>query len=96
MMHHAESCKVLPEEHGGSRKDQQAAEQVLNKCLAMNIMRQSQGAMGMAGGTDAKSCYNRMAHTPTSLSMQRLGVPKGPIVSLFGVLQKSIHCIWTA
>jgi hypothetical protein len=47
-------------------------------------------------GTDAKSCYDRMAHIPTSLSMQRLGVPKGPIASLFGVLQKSIHCIRTA
>jgi hypothetical protein len=33
MMHHAESCKVLPREHGGSRKDWQAAEQVLNKRL---------------------------------------------------------------
>ncbi len=95
MMHHAESCKVLPEEHGGSRKDRQAAEQVLNKRLAMDITRQTRRAMGMAG-TDAKSCYDRMAHTPTSLSMQRLGVPKGPIASLFGVLQKSIHRIRTA
>jgi hypothetical protein len=94
MMHHAESCKVLPEEHGG-RKDRQAAEQVLNKLLAMDIMRQTRRAMGMAG-TDAKSCYDRMAHTPTRLSMQRLGVPKGAITSLFGVLQKSIHCIRTA
>ena len=28
--------------------------------------------------------------------MQRLGVPKGPIASLFGVLQKYVHRIWTA
>jgi hypothetical protein len=48
MMHHAESCKVLPEEHGGSRKDRQAAEQVLNKRLAMDITRQTRRAMGMA------------------------------------------------
>jgi hypothetical protein len=41
MMHHAKSCKVLPEEHGGSRKDRQAAEQVLNKRLAMDITRQT-------------------------------------------------------
>jgi hypothetical protein len=96
MMHHAESCKVLPEEHGASRKDWQAAEQALNKRLAMDILRQTRQAMGMAG-TDAKSCYDRMAHTPTtSLSMQRLGFPKGPIASLFGVLQKSIHRIQTA
>jgi hypothetical protein len=51
--------------------------------------------MGMAG-TDAKSCYDRMAHAPTTLSMQRLGVPTGPIASLFSVLHKSIHRIWTA
>jgi hypothetical protein len=41
MMYHAKSCKVLPEEHGGSRKDRQAAEQVLNKRLAMDITRQT-------------------------------------------------------
>jgi hypothetical protein len=52
--------------------------------------------MGMAG-KDGKSCYDRMAHTPTSLIMQRLGGPKGPVLaSLFGVLQKSIHRIGTA
>jgi hypothetical protein len=37
-----------------------------------------------------------MAHVPTSLSMQRLGVPKGPVASLFGVLQRSIHRVRTA
>jgi hypothetical protein len=95
MMNHAESCKVLPEEHGGSRKDRQAAEQVLNKRLAMDVTRQTRRVMAMAG-TDAKSCYDRMAHVPTSLSMQRLGVPKGPVASLFGVLQRSIHRIRTA
>jgi hypothetical protein len=94
-MHHSESCKVPPEEHGRNCKDPQAAEQVLNKRLAMDIMRQTRRAMGMAG-TDAKSCYDRMAHTPTSLSMQKLEVPKGPIASLFGVLQQSIHRIRTA
>jgi hypothetical protein len=95
MCNHAESCNVLLEEHGGSRKDGQAAEQVLNKRLAMDVTRQTQRVMAMAG-TDAKSCYDRMAHVPTSLSMQRPGVPKGPAVSLFGVLQKSIHRIRTA
>jgi hypothetical protein len=37
-----------------------------------------------------------MAHVLTRLSMQRLGVPKGPVASLFGVLLRSIHCIQTA
>ena len=61
----------------------------------MDVTRQTRRVMGMAG-TDAKSCYDRMAHAPTSLSMQRLGVPKGPIASLFSVLQKSMHRIRTA
>jgi hypothetical protein len=88
MMHQVKSCcKVLPEEHGGSRKDWQAAEQVLNKRLVMNLTRQTRRVMAMAG-TDAKSCYDWMAHVPTSLSMQRLGVPKGPVTSIFGVLQR--------
>jgi hypothetical protein len=95
MCNHAESCNVLPEEHGGSCKDGQAAEQVLNKRLAMDVTRQTQRVMAMAG-TNAKLCFDRMAHIPTSLSMQRFGVPKGPVASLFRVLQKSIHRIRTA
>jgi hypothetical protein len=95
MMKHGELSQVFPEEHGGSRKGRQAVEQVLNKRLALDITRQTRRS-GALAGTDAKSCYDRMAHVPTSLSMQRLGVPKGPVASLFGVLQKSIHRIRTA
>ena len=95
MMNHGESCKIFPEEHGGSRKGRQAAEQVLNKRLSLDLTRQTRRT-GALAGTDAKSCYDRMAHVPTSLSMQRLGVPKGPVASLFGVLQRSIHRVRTA
>jgi hypothetical protein len=95
MMNHGEACQIFPEEHGGSRKGRQAVKQVLNKRLALDISRQTRQSAALAG-TDAKSCYDRMAHVQTSLSMQRLGVPKGPIASLFGVLQKSIHRIRTA
>jgi hypothetical protein len=49
MMNHAESSKVLPEEHDGSRKDRQAAAQMLNKRLAMGLTRQTRRAMAMAG-----------------------------------------------
>jgi hypothetical protein len=75
MMNHGEACQIFPEEHGGSQKGRQAVEQVLNKQLALDISRQTRQSAALAG-TDAKSCYDRMAHVPTSLSMQRLGVPK--------------------
>jgi hypothetical protein len=32
-----------------------------------------------------------MAHVPTSISMQRLGLQKGPVALLFSVLQKPVH-----
>ena len=95
MMNHAEACQILPEEHGGSRKGKQAVEQVLNKRLALDVTRQTRRAAGLVG-TDAASCYDRMAHVPTSISMQRLGVKKGPVASLFRTLQNSIHRICTA
>ncbi len=69
MMKHGELSQVFPEEHGGSRKGRQAVEQVLNKRLALDITRQTRRS-GALAGTDAKSCYDSMAHVPTSLSMQ--------------------------
>jgi hypothetical protein len=86
MMNHGEECQIFPQEHEGSQKGRQAIDQVLNKRLALDILRQMRPTRALLAGTDAKSCYNRMAHVPTSLSMQRLGAPKGPIATLFGVL----------
>jgi hypothetical protein len=94
MMNHAEACQILPEEHGGSRKGKQAVEQVLNKRLALDVTRQTRRAAGLVG-TDAVSCYDRIEHVPTSISMQRLGVKEGPVASLFRTLQNSIHRIRT-
>jgi hypothetical protein len=69
MMNHGEACQIFSVEHGGSRKGRQAVEQVLNKRLALDISRQTRQSAALAG-TDAKSCYDRMAHVPISLSMQ--------------------------
>jgi hypothetical protein len=92
MMNRGEAFQIFPEEHGGSWKGRQMVEQVLNKRSALDISRQTQQS-GALAGIDAKSCYDRRAQVPASLSMQQLGVPKGPIASLFGVLQKYVHRI---
>jgi hypothetical protein len=75
MMNHGKACQIFPEEHGGNGKGRQAVEQVLNKRLALDILRQTQRSAALAG-TDAKSCYDRMAHVPTSLSMQQTRCPQ--------------------
>jgi hypothetical protein len=95
MMDHGEVCHIFPEEHGGSQKGRWAVEQVLNKQLALDILRQTPRSAALAG-TDAKLCYDRVAHVATSLSMQQSCVPKGPIATLFDVLWKAIHHIQTA
>jgi hypothetical protein len=53
MIWHAEASVALPEEHGGSQKDKLIIEQVLNKRLSFDIVRQLCTTFGMAGTADA-------------------------------------------
>jgi len=45
---------------------------------------------------DAKSCYNRIVHSITSLALQRMGMPLPPIQCMFGTIQNMTHYIRTA
>ena len=40
---------------------------------------------------DLKSCYDRIAHTPATLAMFRLGIPLQPIQSMFETIQNTKH-----
>jgi hypothetical protein len=42
-----------------------------------------------------ESCYDRIVHSVASMVLQRLGVPKEPIVSMFGTIQALRHHIQT-
>jgi hypothetical protein len=45
---------------------------------------------------DAKSCYDRITHSVTSLCMRRMGVEEPPIVCMFTTIQNLEHYNRTA
>jgi len=66
MMRNAELQKLLAPEQYGSRKKMSAIDQCLNKRLAFDLLRQSRCPAAMCSN-DARSCYNQIVHSITSL-----------------------------
>ena len=95
MMSLAESCQVLTPKQFGSQKDHQSVLAALNKRLTMDVLRQRRQA-GALCSSNAKSCYNCIAHNTAALCMRRMGVPPEPVASVFLTLQQSQHIISTA
>jgi hypothetical protein len=94
-MKHAELLGLLPPDQSSSRKDHRSNEQALNKCLALDLLRQKRQA-GAICCNDAKSCYDRIVHSIAILSMRRVGILLAPLVSMFKVLQEANYKIRTA
>jgi hypothetical protein len=94
MLFRAEDGNAVAVEQFGSRKHMSATDQSLNKALTFDIWRQlrQQGALG---SNDAKACYDRIVHNCASLCMQRVGMRKEPIISLFETIQKLEHHVRT-
>ena len=69
----AKKKKYLAIEQHGSQKSHRSIKHVLNKCLCMDILRQTKQP-GIIAPTDLKSCYDRICHNIASLSMQRIGL----------------------
>ena len=44
---------------------------------------------------DAKSCYDQMVHSIASITIQRMGMPKPPIVAIFRTIEQAEHFIRT-
>lgn len=63
--------------------------------MAFDIWRQ-QKCPGALCSNDAKSCYDRIAHSALSLALQRIGMPRGPIESMLTSTQQLKHCVHTA
>lgn len=84
---------LAPEQYG-SRKRHKAIDLAVNKAITFDILRQLERS-GAICSNDAELCYDLIGHTPASLSMQRVGVPKNIINCLFSTLQEAIHKVRT-
>jgi hypothetical protein len=94
-MQFAERCNALAKEQYGGRKNHRAAEVALNAKLVNDIFRQTKRA-GVICSNDAQSCFDRIVHSVCSLSLQRLGMPLAPIISMLTTLQNLTHYVRTA
>jgi hypothetical protein len=94
MMKTAEQANALAPEQYGSRKRHRSINLAVNKALTFDILRQLKRP-GAVCSNDAKSCYDLIGHTPASLSMQRVGVPKTVVNCLFTTLQEAVHQVRT-
>ena len=94
VMDFAEQHHLIAPEQFGSRKYHSSIDQVLIKTLfydSLRIKRQD----GYLCSNDAKACYDRISHAIGSLSLQRVGLPTGPILSMFRSLQRMKHHLRT-
>ena len=94
-MSHGEVYHALAPEQHGSRKRLSAIQASVNNRLMYDLMRQHRHG-GILCSNDAKSCYDRIVHSVLSLSLQRLGVPSGPIQSMLHTIQHMQHRIKSA
>ena len=91
----AEERELLADEQYGSRKNRSAEKHALNKRLMLDVMRISR-TPGVLSANDAKSCYDRILHFATYVSLRRVGVPKSAVVSMIHTLRKMKHKVRTA
>ena len=94
-MWYAERDNLLAWEQYGSRKKKSAIDQLLNKRLTFDLLRQHRKDGAMVSN-DAKSCYDRIVHSVAALSLKRIGVPDEAIFCMFSTIQQLSHHIRTA
>jgi hypothetical protein len=95
MLATAELNDAIAPEQFGSRKFLSAVDQSLNKALIFDLWRQHRTCAALCSN-DAKGYYDRIVHNVASLCMQRVRVPKEPIVSMFSTIQNLQHHVRTA
>jgi endonuclease/exonuclease/phosphatase family metal-dependent hydrolase len=89
---YAEAHGLLADEQYSSRKRLAAIDHCLNKRLTFDIIRQNKQP-GVLCSNDAKGCYDRIVHSVASICLQRLGMPQGPLKSMFETLQNLEHYV---
>ena len=91
MMHAGETLKLFVPEQFDDRKTT-STEKGLNKQVAYGIIHQTRTPTYVCSD-DAKSCYDRIIHVFTSISLQRLVIPLESIKPMILTLQNLQHHI---
>ena len=91
----AEEHGCVAREQGGGRRDHRAEDSSLNLVLINDDARFKRKAMIICSN-DAKGCYDRIVHSIAFICLQRFGVPRPPLLSMFQVIQNLTHHIRTA
>ena len=95
MIKHTQTHGLLHKEQY-SLPGKKCSDHVLNRALLFDITRYKKTGLGMAS-VDLKSCYDRVAHAPSTLAMTGYGMPKEPIQSMYTTIQnmqyhtKTVH-----
>ena len=87
--------KNMISEEQYSRPGRSAQDNATNKRLMFDYQRIKRQGFGMCA-CDLKSCYDRIVHNAASLALQRVGVRKSDIASMFGTIQTMVHKVRTA
>ena len=95
MMSYAEKSGLIARVQYGGHKRHAANDHALNKRLIFDILRQKR-KRGAVCSCDLKSCYDRVVHVFTALSMRRAGVAETDTLSMFGTIQKLVHRVRAA
>ena len=90
----AETNNLIPAEQYGSRKNYRAIDQVYNKRLLCDLNHLQRRLM-ILYSNDAKLCYDRIVHSIASIVMQRIGMPKLPVIAMFRMIQQAEYFILT-
>jgi hypothetical protein len=83
----AEQSSLIVPEQFGSRKNHTAIGQASNKVLTNDHSSIKREPAAMCSN-DAKSCYNRIAHSVAKASMMCLGTPAVAIALMFETIQR--------
>jgi exonuclease III len=78
-----------------SRPKRKAIDHALNRKLIMDHQLYQRQPYAITS-CDLKSCYDRIVHAPASLALQRIGIPRTEIISMFDSIQRMRHKIRTS
>jgi hypothetical protein len=78
-----------------SRSNRNSIDHALNRQLVMDHQLYERKPYALVS-YDLKSCYDRINHTSASIAMQRIGIHKSEIISMFDTIQRMTHKVRTA
>ena len=86
--------RLVPEQYG-SRRFHTSIDQVVNKRLTYDCIRQLRVDAALCSN-DAKSCYDRITHPAAGLALRRAGTPIPAVRCMLGTIQELRHFIRSA